>query len=376
VTSSLIEELQDVATQLEQAAEKGQHGSVTEPLEALETEAGRFARAWSGSNLGFHASIYYNEFDPPPPGAHFDPEWGFRGQFQGTTGDWREYSHADVVALIRAGAGEPDLAAAMSARSEAEATATQAKADVVSILTTYLGQHNDALVEQLLGDTERHRTIALDDVKRAALPTGQLMSRDSTALMQGPRVAPHQEVLAEVIWIRHAFTACDSLAALAQRAANHLRRLASSDQNSEAPVPGQRVFIGHGGSSLWREFKEFISDRLKLPWDEFNRVPAAGLTNTDRLASMLDSAGIAFLLMTAEEAMADGAEQARQNVVHEVGLFQGRLGPERAIVLLEEGCQEFTNIQGLVQIRFPRGTISAAFEEVRRVLEREGFLSA
>jgi hypothetical protein len=29
---------------------------------------------------------------------------------------------------------------------------------------------------------------------------------------------------------------------------------------------------------------------------------------------------------------------------------------------------------GLGQIRFPRGRISAAFEEVRQVLEREGFI--
>ncbi len=62
------------------------------------------------------------------------------------------------------------------------------------------------------------------------------------------------------------------------------------------------------------------------------------------------------------------------NVVHEAGLFQGRLGFTKAIVLLEEGCKEFTNIQGLGQIRFPRGRISSAFEEVRRVLEREGLI--
>jgi predicted nucleotide-binding protein len=43
------------------------------------------------------------------------------------------------------------------------------------------------------------------------------------------------------------------------------------------------------------------------------------------------------------------------NVVHEAGLFQGRLGFERAIILLEEGCKSFSNIEGLGQIRFPKG---------------------
>ncbi|AKF09457.1 hypothetical protein DB32_006606 [Sandaracinus amylolyticus] len=61
-------------------------------------------------------------------------------------------------------------------------------------------------------------------------------------------------------------------------------------------------------------------------------------------------------------------------MIHEVGLFQGRLGFERAIVLLEEGCEEFSNISGITQIRFPQGNVKAQFEEVRRVLERENIL--
>ena len=44
------------------------------------------------------------------------------------------------------------------------------------------------------------------------------------------------------------------------------------------------------------------------------------------------------------------------NVVHEAGLFQGRLGFTRAIVLLEEGCAEFSNIQGLQRSDFRRET--------------------
>jgi predicted nucleotide-binding protein len=89
---------------------------------------------------------------------------------------------------------------------------------------------------------------------------------------------------------------------------------------------------------------------------------------------MLDEAALAFVVLTAEDETNDGSMQARMNVIHEVGLFQGRLGFTRAIVLLEEGCAEFSNIHGLGQIRFPSGNIAAAFEEIRMVLEREGLL--
>jgi predicted nucleotide-binding protein len=90
---------------------------------------------------------------------------------------------------------------------------------------------------------------------------------------------------------------------------------------------------------------------------------------------MVEDAAIAFLIMTAEDEQADGKLHARMNVVHEAGLFQGKLGFTKAIVLLEEGCEEFSNIQGLGQIRFPKGNIKAAFEDVRQVLEREGLLA-
>lgn len=131
------------------------------------------------------------------------------------------------------------------------------------------------------------------------------------------------------------------------------------------------MFIGHGRSLIWRELKDFLEDRLKLPVDEFNRVPIARVTNIARLGEMLDAAAVAFLVMTAEDEQVDGTVRARENVIHEAGLFQGKLGFTKAIVLLEEGCSEFSNIHGLGQIRFPKGNIKAAFEEVRLVLERE-----
>lgn len=127
---------------------------------------------------------------------------------------------------------------------------------------------------------------------------------------------------------------------------------------------------------MWRELKDFIQDRLHLPWDEFNRVPVAGNTNTARLSEMLNSATVAFLIMIGEDEQADGRVNARMNVIHEAGLFQGRLGFTRTIVVLEEGCEVFSNIEGLGQIQFPKDNIKAAFEGIHRVLERESICRA
>ena len=87
---------------------------------------------------------------------------------------------------------------------------------------------------------------------------------------------------------------------------------------------------------------------------------------------MLDQADFAFLILTGEDEKSDGKLDPRLNVVHESGLFQGKLGFKKAIILREEGCEDFSNVHGLTAIRFPKGNIGAEFEEVRRVLEREG----
>jgi predicted nucleotide-binding protein len=131
------------------------------------------------------------------------------------------------------------------------------------------------------------------------------------------------------------------------------------------------VFVGHGHSLLWRELKDFLKDDLRLPVEEFNSVPTAGVTTVGRLEELLGRCNFAFLVMTGEDEQADGKMRARENVVHEIGLFQGRLGFGRAIVLLEEGCVEFSNVHGLGHIPFSRGKISTCFEEIRRVLRRE-----
>lgn len=99
------------------------------------------------------------------------------------------------------------------------------------------------------------------------------------------------------------------------------------------------------------------------------------MTIPERLEQMLDEACIAFLVMTGEDEQADCKLHARMNVIHEVGLFQGRLGLKKAIILLEDGCEKFSNIHGVLEIRFPKGHIRATFGEIRGVMEREGVLN-
>jgi predicted nucleotide-binding protein len=86
---------------------------------------------------------------------------------------------------------------------------------------------------------------------------------------------------------------------------------------------------------------------------------------------MVRRASIALLVHTAEDEVAGEELRARQNVVHETGLCQGRLGWEGAIIIREDGCESFSNVHGVQEIRYPREEISQKFLEVLDVINRE-----
>ncbi len=372
---SLGDELVRLGDRLSAVAATAEDVSFNDPLSALIDAAEEVGQTWSGSSIGYHALVYYDAFEAPPPGAHFSAEWGFMGATMGTRGDWREYQHDDVIAEINRRAGGVDLTQAGSQSKDATRLVHDAQDDLISLLRAELGRNDDEHLRSILDKVIEMKPLDYDSCLRFQLPDGRVMTRDAVAMNQGVRSAPHQEVIARVVAIRSPFSVAGDLAASCRRAARHLTRVGGSVAPSEEDRrAGGRVVIGHGRSPLWRELKDFVEDRLKLPTDEFNRVSTAGVATSVRLQEMVESSELALLVATAEDESADGDLVARQNVIHEIGLFQGHLGFARAIVLLEEGCEEFSNIHGLGQIRFPRGNIAACFEEVRKVAEREGLV--
>ena len=60
-----------------------------------------------------------------------------------------------------------------------------------------------------------------------------------------------------------------------------------------------------------------------------------------------------------------------KNVVHEIGLFQGRLGFQKAIIVKEKRAGRFSNIDGLTYIPYSKGKIADAFAGIERALVRE-----
>lgn len=135
-----------------------------------------------------------------------------------------------------------------------------------------------------------------------------------------------------------------------------------------------RIFIGHGHDGAWRDVKDHLHEKHGFTIEAYETEPRAGLTITDVLKDAKRDAGFAILVMTGDNIDADGKRHARENVIHECGLFQGKLGFKRAIVLREEGCEDFSNLAGVQYIPFSKGRVQETFGEILAVIRRE-FLS-
>lgn len=137
----------------------------------------------------------------------------------------------------------------------------------------------------------------------------------------------------------------------------------------EPPKPV--IFVGHGHSGVWRDLKDHLQDKHRIRVIAFESGARAGHSVRDILEELVSNSTFALLVLTAEDEQANGQLRARQNVVHEAGLFQGRLGFPRAVLLVEEGTEDFSNVAGIQQIRFSKGNIKETFGEVLAVLRRE-----
>jgi predicted nucleotide-binding protein len=138
------------------------------------------------------------------------------------------------------------------------------------------------------------------------------------------------------------------------------------------PPPTARVFIGHGGASdQWRDLKDHLHDVHGYEVVAFETGSRAGHTIRDILVEMLEGSTFAILVMTAEDEQKDETMRARQNVVHEAGLFQGRLGFSKTVILLENGTTNFSNLDGIQYVPFSPGNIRETFGDVLGAIRRE-----
>jgi len=132
-----------------------------------------------------------------------------------------------------------------------------------------------------------------------------------------------------------------------------------------------KIFIWHWQDNQWRDLKDHLHEKHWYEIIAYEIWPRAWLSVKDVLNNMLNESSFALLLLTWEDEDNEWNLHARENVIHELWLFQWKIGFERAIAVLERWVNEFSNILGINQIRFNKGNIKETYWDILATIKRE-----
>jgi predicted nucleotide-binding protein len=117
------------------------------------------------------------------------------------------------------------------------------------------------------------------------------------------------------------------------------------------------------------KLQDFLHRRLGQSPIILAEQPSRGLTVVEKLERVSEMCSFAVILMTKDDQQVDGGLRARQNVIHEIGFFQGKYGRKNVVLLAERGIELFTNISGIIRIEFEPEHFEECYEPLRKELE-------
>lgn len=159
----------------------------------------------------------------------------------------------------------------------------------------------------------------------------------------------------------------------AERLCRDIGQIFEMRANSELEQPRQeaqrRVFLTHGRSDDWRRVQPFIEKDVTIPTVELAQEPNQGRTIIEKLIDNADRCDSAVIVMTGDDVANEDEARVRENVMHEIGFFQGRYGRSQVVLLHEEGVNIPTNLSGVAYIPFAKGNIEGGFHVLQRELK-------
>jgi len=160
---------------------------IKDQCEKLSDAGIKVSESWSGSYAGYHAELYYADFDRPPLQHQFDPEWG---GINGIPDGWRTRTPDEVKERIEYLAGVK-VEQVEKKTGELLESAKTLQRDLVIELSG-LGDAKDFEREkELFKQLERLQWTSTKGKFINANTPKTFMSRDSRAMSQGIRVPAH-----------------------------------------------------------------------------------------------------------------------------------------------------------------------------------------
>ena len=147
----------------------------------------------------------------------------------------------------------------------------------------------------------------------------------------------------------------------------------NSAQNSDGAQNVKKVFVVHGKEEGLKDRAELFLTKLGLEAIILHQQPDEGRTIIEKFEDYAEQVGFAVALCTADDlgTLNDRKEnfrpRPRQNVIFELGFFNGKIGRNRVCALIEEGVEMPSDYDGVIYIQMndPQGWQTLLFRRLR-----------
>jgi hypothetical protein len=165
-----LNDLEDLSAAVQDASdllEKIGDDSIAKQTEAILSVCEEAGRSWSGSNIGYHSTVYYRGLGPKPPSVEFSSEWGLMDVWPTHQPDrgWVTMDEKAVEAELLARAGSPNLVDLVTKITKMRDQFLSLKAAVTSILSASLsGENKDTYLQQRLDRAEKMKAPTVNRI--------------------------------------------------------------------------------------------------------------------------------------------------------------------------------------------------------------------
>jgi len=258
-----LRKISDEANALLQEIQEGGIAAIACDLQKAGDQA---KKAWSGSNLGYHSTVYYAGLQPVPAHIQFSPEWGLEDRWPVHQPDdrWQEMDFETVYNEILRRAGNPDIDRFTKALVRIRNQFSDLKERALSALIHAQSSSRDAFIQRKIDQIEKLAVSDPKTIEASLILHGAGWSRDSTAITQGYRVAPHQSVTALALSEIVTENGLEALEAAARSGVQHLIRGGSQEGDEqvnfvppkEVPASDRVVTLDHNSERYQTTLKE------------------------------------------------------------------------------------------------------------------------
>jgi hypothetical protein len=189
--------------------------SYKEYLNSIRDIVSELDDASSGSWIGFHANLYYKDFNVPPNWQYkFDSEWG---SINGIPDYWEEKNYKDIERYVLNKEPKVDIVKFETEVNELTHEAKQLNNEITTDLVIIQGNKNLINEWTLVSELTQHEWgVTQQEILSYRAPK-QMVSRDSVALMQGLKTPPHVAYDANLVSIISKVTSVEEFLVKAQK---------------------------------------------------------------------------------------------------------------------------------------------------------------